>query len=114
VSQTLFDKILAGDIPSNKVYEDEWIYAFKDITPQAPVHVLVIPKTKVARFVELKDRSVGEVGEFFSRVAKVADELGLAEAGFRIVINNGENAGQTVEYLHAHILGGAPLEGRMA
>ena len=109
VSSTIFDKILAKAIPASVVYEDDSVLAFRDVNPQAPVHVLVIPKTKVARFEELKGRPASEVGEFFSRVAKVAGELGLEKGGYRVVINNGRDGQQTVEYLHAHILGGRGL-----
>ena len=106
---TLFDKILAGEIPAQVVYEDDKVMAFRDINPQAPVHVLVIPKMKVARFQELPERDDAEVGVFFSRVAKVARELGLEKGGYRVVVNNGRDGQQTVEYLHAHILGGRGL-----
>ena len=102
---TIFDKILSGEIPSQKVYEDDYVLAFHDINPQAPVHVLVIPKIKVENFSDLKDRSFEETGVFFNRVAKVAYDLGLDDKGYRIVLNSGEFGQQTVEYLHAHILG---------
>ena len=108
-NMTLFDKILAGEIPAQVVYEDDKVMAFRDINPQAPVHVLVIPKMKVARFQELPERDDAEVGVFFSRVAKVARELGLEKGGYRVVVNNGRDGQQTVEYLHAHILGGRGL-----
>jgi histidine triad (HIT) family protein len=106
---TLFDKILAGDIPAEKVYEDDTVLAFKDINPQSPIHVLVIPKNRVARFAELKDRSPETVGAFFMGVSRVAAKLELEENGYRVVVNNGRDGQQTVEYLHAHILGGRPL-----
>jgi histidine triad (HIT) family protein len=106
---TIFDKILAGDIPCQKIYEDEFVLAFRDVNPQAPTHALVIPKKKVARFEEYKDIDPSEVGQFFTRVAKVATELGLEKRGYRIVINNGADGQQSVEYLHAHILGGRQL-----
>jgi histidine triad (HIT) family protein len=106
---TIFDKILARKIPADIVFEDEHVMAIRDICPQAPQHVLVIPKQRVSRFAELANRPADEVGSFFCRVAKIAQLLKLEKDGFRIVINNGEHAGQTVEYLHAHILGGAPL-----
>ena len=106
---TLFDRILAREVPAQVVYEDEQVLAFRDINPQAPVHVLVIPKQKVARFAELPSRSADEVGAFFIGVARVAAELGLDGPGYRIVVNNGRDGQQTVEYLHAHILGGRGL-----
>jgi len=103
---TIFDKILRGDIPAQKVHEDEHVLAFRDVNPQAPTHVLVIPKARVARFAGLKDMPAAVVGEFFQGVGRVAAKLGLDNNGYRIVINNGRDAQQTVEYLHAHILGG--------
>lgn len=107
--KTLFDKILEKEIPSEAVYEDDDVYAFKDIEPQAPVHVLVIPKKKAARFAELQRKEKDDVGTFFQKVSVVASELGLDKDGYRIVINNGKHGQQTVEYLHAHILGGRQL-----
>ena len=109
MSDTIFDKILAKQIPANVVYEDDKVLAFRDINPQAPIHVLVIPKRKVARFDQLKDAAVVDVGAFFQTVAKVAAELGLEKNGYRVVINNGRDGQQTVDYLHAHILGGRGL-----
>lgn len=109
MSETIFDKILAKQIPANVVYEDERVLAFRDVNPQAPVHVLVIPKVKVARLQEMKDRDAAQVGAFLQGVAKVASELGLEKNGYRVVINNGRDGQQTVEYLHAHILGGRAL-----
>lgn len=109
MGQTIFEKIIAREIPAKIVYEDEFVLAFQDINPQAPVHVLVIPKKKVTRFAELKSKDPAWVGEWMARVAKVASHLGLEENGYRVVVNNGADGGQTVEYIHAHILGGRPL-----
>lgn len=109
MSETIFDKILAGEIPSSKIYEDENIYAFKDINPAAPIHILVIPKSKVTGFAKLKDLSEEEVGRFIKGVSKVASDLGLEEDGYRIVFNQGKHGQQTVEYIHAHIIGGKQL-----
>ncbi len=106
---TIFDKILRKEIPANVVYEDDTVLAFRDIQPQAPVHVLVIPKKKVERFSQLASAPMAEVGEFFRSVAKVATELGLDQSGYRVVLNNGRDGQQTVDYLHAHILGGRSL-----
>jgi histidine triad (HIT) family protein len=105
MEETIFDKILKGDIPADVVYEDENILAFKDINPQAPVHVLVIPKKKVSSFNDLQNLSPSEAGLFLNGVSKVAVNLGLGDDGYRIVLNCGSNGQQTVEYLHAHILG---------
>ncbi len=106
---TLFDKILRREVPAQIVYEDEHVLAFRDIMPQAPVHVLVIPKKKVARFAGLAAAATADVGLFFQRVAHVASELRLNDRGYRVVINNGPDGQQSVEYLHAHILGGRGL-----
>ncbi len=108
-TDTIFEKILAKKIPADVVHEDEWVLAFRDIHPQAPVHVIVIPKKKIGRFAELAQAGAADVGEFFKRVAVVAQKLKLEDKGYRIVLNNGDDAGQTVEYLHAHILGGRGL-----
>ncbi len=109
MSNTIFDKILAGDIPVDSVYEDDDILAFSDINPKAPFHVLVIPKIRASRFSELSSRSVEETGRFFAAVSKVAALLDPYDNGYRVVINNGSDGGQEVEYLHAHILGGRKL-----
>ncbi len=106
---TIFDRILAGDIPADTVYEDEDVLAFRDINPQAPIHVLVVPKHRVERFADLADRSDAWIGRFFSTVSRIAGLLGLNENGYRVVINNGKDGQQSVEYLHAHILGGRGL-----
>lgn len=105
MEETIFDKIIKGEIPADVIYEDDNVLAFKDINPQAPVHVLVIPKKKVASFNDLKDLTPEETGVFFNAVSTVANSLGLADDGYRIVLNCGSNGQQTVEYLHAHILG---------
>ena len=111
--QNVFAKILRGEIPSRKVFENEWAFAFHDISPQAPTHVLVIPKT---RYVSLADftASAGteEIAGFFRAVGAVAAQLGLNEGGYRILANMGEHSGQEVPHFHVHIFGGKPL-GRM-
>ena len=107
--ETIFEKILAKEIPSESVYEDDDVYAFRDIEPQAPTHVLVIPKRKIERFQHLKRTDPAEAGIFFAKVALVAEKLGLEPDGYRVVINNGKYGQQTVEYLHAHILGGRQM-----
>ncbi len=105
MEETIFDKILKGDIPADVVFENDNILAFNDINPQAPVHVLVIPKIKITSFNQLKDNKPEDRGLFLNGVSLVADSLGLAADGYRIVLNCGKNGQQTVEYLHAHILG---------
>jgi histidine triad (HIT) family protein len=107
--KTLFEKILAGEIPSEKVYEDDIVYAFKDINPQAPVHTLVIPKTKWRGFPDFENSSSEAIGEYMKGIARVAKELGLEEGGYRVVFNWGDDAQQTVQYVHAHIIGGRQL-----
>jgi len=114
MSDTIFDKILAGTIQANVVYEDEVVLAFKDIHPQAPVHVLVIPKRRAASLNDLKNWDAAAVGGYFQRVAVIAEKLGLAERGYRIVMNTGSEGGQTVDYAHVHILGGTSLDGGFA
>lgn len=109
MEDTIFDKILRKEIPSTKVYEDEFVYAFEDINPKAPVHVLVIPKAKIERFSDLEDQDILLTGKFMKSVSLVAKKLGLDKKGYRIIFNNGEEGGQEVEYLHAHILGGKKL-----
>ena len=103
----LFCKIAAGDIPSGKVYEDDDVFAFNDIHPKAPVHVLVIPKQHVATLTDAKDPAL--LGMLMDRVRKIADEVLNLAAGYRIVINVREGGGQEVFHLHVHILGGKRL-----
>ena len=110
MSDCLFCKIIAGEIPSNKVYEDENVLAFHDINPQAPVHVLVIPKAHIPSVAGINADNADAVANVFCAIAKVARELGLEENGYRVVSNCGEAAGQTVHHLHFHILGGRTLE----
>ncbi len=108
-ADTLFDRILRREIPCNSAYEDDDVLAFHDINPQAPVHVLVIPKKRAATFTELASQSTQDVGALFQKAAMVAKKLGLAEGGYRIVVNCGRHGQQSVDYLHVHILGGRQL-----
>ncbi len=105
----IFCKITAGEIPSKKVYEDEDFYAFEDIAPVAPVHVLVIPKKHVKSIADLTQDDAAVAGRMLFAIQKVAASLGLAEDGYRVVFNTGEKAGQTVHHMHAHILGGKEM-----
>jgi diadenosine tetraphosphate (Ap4A) HIT family hydrolase len=106
----VFAKILRGEIPSKKVYEDEYALAFHDINPQAPVHVLVIPKGKYVSMRDFAARaSEGEQAGFLRAVGKTAAALGLDEGGYRILANHGANAHQEVPHFHIHIFGGRPL-----
>lgn len=108
----LFCKIIAGEIPSTKVYEDELVYAFQDINPQAPVHVLVIPKTHIASAADITGENSALVAHIFEVIPGIAKELGL-ENGFRVVTNSGDDGAQTVKHLHFHLMGGRPLQGQM-
>ena len=108
MSNCLFCKIIAGDIPSTKVYEDETVLAFRDIAPQAPTHILVIPKTHIASVAEINGDNSAVVAHIFEVIAQIAKAEGL-ENGYRVVSNCGEHAGQTVHHLHFHILGGQQL-----
>ena len=105
MADCIFCKIAAGEIPSTKVYEDEHWYAFKDIEPCAPVHILVIPKKHVDNILALDEETNKDFSDFFMVVKKIALEAGLKECGFRLVINTGEKAGQSVFHFHAHISG---------
>lgn len=108
MSDCLFCKIVAGEIPSAKVYEDEFVYAFKDISPIAPTHYLFVPKQHISGASEISAENAEIVGEIFTAIAKVAAEEHL-DSGFRVVTNCGEDAGQTVPHLHFHLLAGKPM-----
>ena len=114
MSDTIFGKIISGDIPSEFIYEDEHCIAINDINPQAPVHVLVIPKRGIARLVDAQPDDQMMLGHLLLAAGNVARQLGVDNA-FRLIINNGEGAGQTVFHLHLHILAGSTFsEGHMA
>ena len=109
----LFCKIVAGTIPSTKVYEDETVLAFRDIAPQAPTHILVIPKAHIDSVACITAENSAVVSHIFEVIAQVAAQEGLT-GGYRVVSNCGADAGQTVNHLHFHILGGAELNTQMA
>ena len=109
----IFCKIAAGQIPSTKVYEDELVLAFRDIAPQAPTHILVIPKAHIGSVAEITAENSSIVAHIFEVIAKVAAQEGL-DGGYRVVSNCGAHAGQTVHHLHFHILGGKQLALEMA
>ena len=109
----IFCKIIAGDIPSTKVYEDEAILAFRDIAPQAPTHILVIPKVHIEDCNGISAENSAIVAHIFEAIPQIAKEEGL-EGGYRVVSNCGADAGQTVQHLHFHILGGKALNLQMA
>ena len=102
----IFCKIIKGEIPSNKVYEDDQCYAFRDINPQAPTHILVVPKTHIQSAADINAENEAVVGHIFTAIAKIAQQEGLVENGFRVISNSGHDAGQTVPHLHFHILAG--------
>jgi histidine triad (HIT) family protein len=106
---TLFEKIIAREIPADIVYEDEWCVAFRDIHPQAPTHVLVIPRDPLPDVTSAGPEHAELLGRVLLAAAAVARQLGVADDGYRLVLNNGEQAGQTVFHLHCHVLGGRPL-----
>lgn len=112
MSDCLFCKIAAGEIPSNKVYEDEWVYAFRDIAPQAPVHILVVPKTHISGLDGITAENSGVCAHILEVIPGIARAEGL-EKGYRLVSNCGPDACQSVGHLHFHILGGRQLAGEM-
>lgn len=114
MNDTIFDKVLTKTVPANIVYEDAHVLAFSDINPQAPVHILVIPKKRATSLGDLDNWTTTELGTFLKSIPTVAHKLGLKDSGYRVVFNTGKNACQSVEYLHAHILGGTPLRGSFA
>jgi len=105
----LFCKIIAGDIPSKKVYEDDFVYAFHDINPVAPVHVIVVPKMHIESANAVDGTNSENLKYIFEAIPKIAKELGISEDGFRVITNIGENGGQTIKHLHFHIIGGTKL-----
>lgn len=108
----IFCKIAAGEIPSQKVYEDENMIAFKDINPQAKVHVLVVPKSHFATLADMDADQAELVKQCFINIPHIAKSLGL-DNGYRLIVNQGQDAGQTVHHLHIHILGGRPMGEKM-
>ena len=109
MSKTLFEKIIAREIPATIVYEDDLVLAFRDIKPQAPTHVLIIPKKPIPRMAEAKPQDQQVLGYLLLKAAEVAAKLGLKLGGYRLVINSGPDAGESVPHLHCHILGGRQM-----
>ncbi len=110
MSDCLFCKIANGEIPTNYIYEDDKVVAFNDIAPQAPVHILIIPRDHIASALELDESNSCIVGHIFKVAAKIARDKGFAEDGFRLVNNCGKDGGQTVGHLHFHLLAGRYLQ----
>ena len=106
---TLFEKIIARQIPAQIVYEDDLVLAFRDINPQAPTHVLIVPKKPIPRLAEATSEDQPLLGHLVMKAAEVAAKVGLQEGGYRLVINNGRDGGESVPHLHCHILGGRPM-----
>ena len=111
MNDCLFCKIIAGEIPGNKVYEDDKVYAFRDINPQAPVHVLIVPKKHMANITECDAETAAALTDAIRTIAR---QEGVAESGFRVVSNCGHDGCQSVNHLHVHLLGGAQLTEKMA
>lgn len=109
MSDTIFSKIIRREIPAEIVYEDDLALAFKDITPQAPVHILVIPKKPLPQLSAAESEDHALMGHLLLTAKRVAEQVGL-DNGYRLVINNGPDGGQTVYHLHLHILGGRPMQ----
>ena len=105
----IFCKIIKGEIPSNKVYEDDDVLAFYDINPAAPIHILVIPKKHIDCIAHLQQEDELLIGKIYGVINKIAEEKGFKEQGFRVIVNSGENGGQEVMHLHFHILAGRKL-----
>ena len=110
MTDTIFGKIARGEIPADLVYEDEDLVVFRDISPQAPVHLLVIPRKSIATLNDAGPEDAELIGKLFLAAARVARETGIAERGYRTVVNCNAAAGQTVFHLHLHVLGGRPLQ----
>ena len=109
MTDCLFCKIIDGQIPSSKVYEDEFVLAFRDIDPQAPQHIIIIPKEHISSANDITAENSAVIGKIFEAAAKIAKDLGFADNGFRVVNNCGEDGGQTVSHLHFHLLAGRNL-----
>ncbi|NLM35825.1 MAG: histidine triad nucleotide-binding protein [Clostridiales bacterium] len=109
MADCIFCKIIKGEIPSEKVYENENVIAFKDINPAAPVHILIIPRKHISSINDIEEMDSNIIGEIFLAAKEIARQLGIAEDGYRVVSNCGEKAGQTVMHLHYHLIGGRSL-----
>jgi histidine triad (HIT) family protein len=109
MSKTLFEKIIAREIPSDIVFEDDQVVAFRDVKPAAPVHLLIVPKKPIPRIADAQPDDHRVLGHLLIKAAEVAAKMGLDKTGYRLVINNGPDAGESVPHLHCHILGGRHL-----
>lgn len=110
--ENIFAKIIRGEIPSNKVYEDNEVLAFNDVSPAAPIHVLVIPKGEYVSFDDFVSKASSDtVANFFSTIKIIAEKVGITQSGYRLIANHGSDAHQTVPHFHVHIVGGRKLGG---
>ncbi|RJQ51756.1 MAG: histidine triad nucleotide-binding protein [Actinobacteria bacterium] len=109
MDECLFDKIVSGEIPSDRVYEDDTLVAFKDINPKAPVHVLIVPRKHLESVNEVGREDAAMLGHMFLVAKKIAEQTGIAGSGYRLVVNNGPDGGQEVPHLHMHVLGGRQM-----
>jgi len=110
MTDTIFGKIAAGEVPADIVYEDEYLVAFRDLSPQAPTHVLIIPRKSIPTLSDVADADAELIGRLFLAAAKIAKQEGIADDGYRAVINCNAAGGQTVYHLHVHLIGGRPLQ----
>ena len=110
MAECIFCKIVEGTIPTKKIHEDDQVIAFEDINPQAPVHLLIIPKQHVTSLADIQETDAALMGRIMVVATKMARERGLEANGFRVVVNTGREAGQTVFHLHVHVLGGRPFQ----
>jgi histidine triad (HIT) family protein len=110
MTKTLFQKIADKEIPAALVYEDDQVVAFKDIAPQAPVHVLLVPRKPIARLAAAQPEDHRVLGHLLLKAAELARHLGLEKSGYRLVVNNGPDAGEAVPHLHVHLLGGRAMQ----
>lgn len=108
-SESIFSKIIKGEIPADIVYRDDLVTAFKDINPQAPLHILIVPNKEIPSVNDVTVEDEPALGRLFSVAAKIAREQGVAESGYRLLVNTGRDGGQEVPHLHMHIFGGRPL-----
>jgi histidine triad (HIT) family protein len=110
MGKTLFEKIVAREIPATIIYEDESVVAIRDINPQAPTHLLIFPRKAIARIAEAGPEDGSVLAHLLFKAAEVAEKAGLAKEGYRLVINNGPNGGETIPHLHVHVLGGRRMQ----
>jgi histidine triad (HIT) family protein len=110
MSRTLFEKIAAREIPATIVYEDDLVLGIRDINPQAPTHLLIFPKKVIPRIAEARAEDGTVLAHLLLKAAEIAEKAGLTKDGYRLVINDGPNGGETIPHLHVHVLGGRPLQ----